>query len=239
MPVAFAGLRESDAVWIPRIVRIDSENWTARALSVDIEAVSKIPNDADFQRFLLGIVAKSDALIKELADGKITPRQWADKFKEILNDGHTDAWVLGRRLAGDLSKVTIDDELVGLAFADSQSDFLLGFLADIENGRYLDDEEKLIVGAVRNRANLYAQVMRGTSGSSFVATSADNEEFEWVMGAVEDHCDDCPYMANSSPWDQSTLFAFPGDGSTKCLGNCKCSLVRKSDKRSSFKPVSI
>lgn len=238
MSVLRAGLRRCDLVRLPRHIRLPDHSET-RALSVALEEQTRIPTDSDFAAFLKGIAGQSDALIDDLAAGKLTPREWADAFKWLLNDGHGSAWVLGRRRAGDLSAVTVDDEIIGIGYGDSQADFLLGFLADLEGERYLDEDGNLIVSAVRARANLYVQVMRGTAGAAFVAVSDAKEQFEWVMGAVEDHCADCPELAEASPWDESTLFAFPGDGNTACLGNCKCHLSRASDGRTSFKPVSI
>ncbi|MGH2639718.1 MAG: hypothetical protein ACRDF4_10655 [Rhabdochlamydiaceae bacterium] len=38
-------------------------------------------------------------------------------------------------------------------------------------------------------------------------------------------------MAELSPYTKDTLFSYPGDGSTECLGNCTCTLVRHDGVR--------
>lgn len=200
----------------------------------------KRPSQSDFARFLREVRDGSNDLIERLARRELDPRLWGDLFKLILNDGHAGAWVLGRQRAGDLTGSTFEDYLLGTGYADSQSDYLLGFISDLQSGRYTDDDGAYKVGAIRSRANLYLQTMRGTSGAGFVAASEIDEEFTWDLNdSVEEHCDDCPYLATQNPWSPSTLYAYPGDGQTACLGNCKCRLIRSSDGLTSFNPVSL
>lgn len=214
-------------------------DYSARSFIVPVGAVGEVPTDADFEAFLSETQSRSQRLTKRLVNGDVTPREWADLVKELLNDGHASAWVIGRRRAGDLSAATEADELVGIGYADGQSDFLLSFMEDVENGRYTDENGDLVLSKIQNRLDLYVLNMRGTSGASFVASSDDDEEFTWTLGGAELHCPDCPELAELSPWTQSELYAFPGDGNTKCLSNCLCHLERSSDGRTSFKPVSF
>lgn len=176
--------------------------------------------------------------VDELVSGRISAREFGERMQASLIDGHAQSWTLGRQRAGDLTAATADDFFVGLARADADADFLLSFLEDIEGDRYRDADGNLKPKAVKARAKLYAQKMRGTSGDAFVAACADEDEFTWVMAGIE-HCSDCPELAALSPWTKDTLFAKPGDGETDCLGNCKCHLERSSDGRQSFKPVSL
>jgi hypothetical protein len=105
--------------------------------------------------------------------------------------------------------------------------------------RYWDvDERAWKPQAIRNRARLYVQKMRGTSGQAFVSASGGDAEFNWVLAAVE-HCDECPVLAAKSPWFGDELYTTPGNGDTPCRSNCKCHLVRKSDGLTSFKPVRL
>lgn len=194
------------------------------------------PSQIEYASFLRSMLKDSDALLERLASGQISPRAWGDLFKLIMNDGHAGSWILGRQRAGDLTGSRVEDYLIGVGYADTQSDFLLNFIRDLENGRYTDDEGNFKLNHVRNRANLYLQTMRGTSGAAFVSISEG--EFNWIMAGIE-HCEDCPELASLSPWDESTLFAYPGDGSTSCVGNCRCHLERLSDGLTSFKPVSF
>lgn len=225
---------------LPTRALLNSEELAeTRGLLVSAGKASKVPTDTDFERFLVSAATKSDSLLERLASGDLTPREWADEFKVLLNDGHASAWILGRRRAGDLSEATDDDLLTGVAYGDTQADFLLGFMEDLLGGRYTDEDGEYKVSQIRTRANMYINLMRGTSGAAFVSSSEPEEEFEWKMGAVELHCTDCPDLAEASPWVEDELFAFPGDGNTACLSNCKCTLVRSSDGRTSFEPVTL
>ena len=197
------------------------------------------PSQIDYARMLRSQRDRLHEIADELARGEITPRQWGERFQQILIDGHTESWTLGRQRAGDLSGPTIDDFLVGIARADGDAQYLLAFIDDIEGDRYRRDDGSLKVGAVKARANLYVGKMRGTAGEAFVETSEDEEEFNWVLSAVENHCSDCPELALLSPFTKDTAFAHPGDGSTPCLGNCLCHWVRASDGIEGFKPVEL
>lgn len=223
---------------LPTLPYLSASDVLSECRAVKIGSPS-VPTDAKYSKMLKGVAEDSDALLRRLANGELTPREWADEFKVLLNDGHTKSWVMGRWLAGDLGDITDDDRLIGIAYGDTQADFLLGFMEDLEGGRYLDDEGKYILSQIQTRANMYVSLMRGTSGAAFVAKSDSQEEFNWTLGGAEEHCNDCPDLAAENPWLSDEIYAFPGDGNTACLSNCKCHLVRVSDGRTSFKPVTL
>lgn len=227
----------------PNVIGIDrqaAQSMFKASIAVPAAPAPKRPSQSDFARFLRELQSGAFDLIDRLARREVDPRMWGDLFKLILNDGHAGAWVLGRQRSGDLTGFTFDDYLIGIGYSDTQADYLLGFIQDLQGDRYIDSDGAYKVKAIRHRANLYLQTMRGTSGAGFVAASEIDEEFNWDLNdAVEEHCDDCPYLASQNPWDPSTLYAYPGDGNTACLGNCKCRLIRKSDGLTSFNPVSL
>ncbi len=201
-----------------------------------IKTVKAVPSDRDYLQFMNSLRSGSIDLASRLANGEMEPRMWADLFKMILNDGHTGSWVLGRQRAGDFAGETIDDTLIGIGFADGQSDFLLKFVDDIVSGRYTDENGAIDASKIIARSDYYLYTMRGTAGASFVAVSDQTDEMNWTLGGVEDHCDDCPYMEEQNPWLPDEIFAHPGDGNTACLFNCKCHWQRASDGLTSFKP---
>ncbi len=207
------------------------------AFKASVPAATRRPSDQKYIDFIRSLRSGTEDLTSRLAKGEIGPRMWADLFKIILNDGHAGSWTLGRQRAGDLSGSNIDDYLAGIAFADGQADFLLGFMQDIVNRRYTDDDGLLRLGPIQSRVDLYLKVMRGTAGAGFVAASSEDSTFDWNMTGAE-HCDDCPYMASQNPWLPDEIFANPGDGNTECLGNCKCEWVR-SDGVTCFGPFQL
>lgn len=177
-------------------------------------------------------------ITSRLATELIPADDWADFFKAILFNGHTQAAMMGRRLAGDEWPMLEDDRIRGLAAADADDNFLNRFLGDIKTGRYTDDEGALKQAQVMNRGGLYLKKMRVTASEAFVDAGEPDEEYIWKLG-LNDHCADCPRLAALSPFTPDTLFAHPGDGDTECLSNCNCVLVRASDKVPTFDRVDL
>lgn len=158
-------------------------------------------------------------------------------FDQLLFEGHYYSHMIGQDQAYRQPNVALA-KLVGREMADEEIYFLRGFVNDIVSGRYtvggVIQEARLM-----NRAGLYVGKMRGTASKGFVDASPRGAEFVWTLGGSEDKCAECPELAALSrevPFTANTLFQHPGDGSTPCLGNCKCTLVRVSDGAQSQKP---
>ncbi len=199
------------------------------------EPVSKRPSTAQFRTMLTQLRGRVQEVSERLERGEIDPRSWAEAFHQILTEGHSLGWMMGRQRSGNLGGLTFDDVMHGVAVTDADADFLLGFLDDLINGRYTSDDGVLTVPVWRT--DLYLHKIRGTANQAFAEVSELDDAFAWELGGAEEHCPDCPELAAASPWDLSTLFAFPGDCTTKCKSNCKCFLVRLRDGISGFKSV--
>jgi hypothetical protein len=162
-------------------------------------------------------------ITNRLAGGEINTEEWGRLFHLLIQGGHAEGWYLGRLLGGgDLSPFGNDDQLMGVAKADEEADFLRRFMAAIEGGdsRYWDDTGNLRVPSVLARMNLYVGKMRGTANEALVETA--DQEWYWRLGAPEEHCDDCPQIAALSPFTRDANVGYPGSGDTACLGNCQC-----------------
>lgn len=209
----------------------------AKALREEL-FLPKRPTQVDYDDMVRKRRRELRLITEQLARRDMTPRDWADRFDAILYTGHSRAWFLGRGLSGDLRDFGADDRLAGIAAKDKDSEFLQAFqdALDAKDPKYYDADGLLRQSAVMNRANLYLGRMRGTAGEAFVAASSDEDLFDWILGATEKHCDDCPALAALSPYTKDTLFSYPGDGDTECLGNCRCYLRRRRDRLASFKP---
>jgi len=164
-------------------------------------------------------------LAHQLAIGAITPEEWADRFHEILLRGHSQAWMLGRQLAGDLRPLSDGDLFMGRGRADLESTWMRSFLENIVDGRYTDDEGNLSEAAIRHRSQMYQGKQRATSSIAWTEAGPPEAEYHWILVA-EDHCDDCPRIEKLSPFTLETLFTHPGDGDTTCRNNCACFLKR-------------
>lgn len=187
------------------------------------------PTNKDFARVAHSSLRNMGKLAQRLAQGDLSPDEWGDAFHALLADGHTQSWLLGANRGGrDVTGLNELASRFGQQAADTEGEWLQGFINDLDNGRYLDDEGNLKISAVNNRSRLYVGKFRATANQSFLDSSGFDESFDWVMTALE-HCGDCPRLAALSPYRADELFTVPGQGDTECLGNCRCILVRLSD----------
>lgn len=192
------------------------------------------PNQGAWDAFMRLRYAELADIAHQLAIGAITPDEWADRFHAILLEGHANANMMGRNLAGDMMGRTGLDDLVGRGRADLESTWMQPFIEDIVSGRYDDEDGVMSEDAVRNRSQMYAGKMRATTSKAWVDTGPPDILYQWVLVA-ENHCDDCPRIAAISPFTVDTLFTHPGDGDTQCLTNCQCYL-RRDDGVEMFRP---
>ena len=167
------------------------------------------------------------ALTDHLADEKLNTRQWAAAFREELTAGHSEAWLIGRRLAGDVQAIGQRDLTGGAEAWARQEEFFAGFLADLENGRYTEADGSLKEKAFDARAKQYGEAIRGTAHDAF-KTAMGTETLAWVLGA-KDHCKPdpafpfyCVGLSQESPKPANDWKTSPGLGDTPCRGYCSC-----------------
>ena len=108
-----------------------------------------------------------------------------------------------------------------------QADYrrLLNFADAIANG-------EITIAQALNRANMYAgnartqywDAWRSRNRAGVGRTLIEKRN----LGAAE-HCGDCTTL-HARGWQMAGTLPTPGDGSTECLSNCKCTLeVREVD----------
>jgi len=163
---------------------------------------------------------------------------WHRQFDELLRDFHTKAYALGMDHGG-ASATSGLARLKGWQVADLESQYLQDFTAALRIGdpRYLDPTGKLKTDPVLQRMRLYSQKGRGTANYGFVDSGGPEEVYDWQLGGAEDHCEDCPVLAEGGPYTPATLYTTPGACDTPCLGNCKCRIERLSDGRTGILPL--
>lgn len=187
----------------------------------------QIPTIAPFdpwQKSAKGLHRNLRRIAAELKRGDITPAAWRNKMDSVIRIGHVEAHMAGQGMAG-VTAYGPEAARIGRILADQESQYLQGFLQDLIDGKYLDADGEFREGAFNARQMMYVNKTRGTAYDGFVYGSPANQ-FDWVLGAVEDHCDDCPVWAEGGPYDVSTLAIYPSGGDTQCLTNCKCFLRR-------------
>jgi len=183
------------------------------------------PTQADFDRLLAQKRVEVANLARHVVAGTLTPEDWAERMRAILIQGHARAGFLGRQRGGDLAPYDSDDTEFGRMVAADEQPFLDRFHADLESGRYEDEDGRLLLLPVLGRAEMYVQRMLGTANEAFLGTSG-SELIWWLLGDSEESCDECPALAAGSPYTAATLSRTPGDCSTPCMTNCKCRLAR-------------
>lgn len=155
------------------------------------------------------------------------PRAFGGRVLDALTDSHTSAVVLGRGRAGDTAPLEDDDRRFAQTIVDSETEFLVGFVVDIQDGRYTNENGELDREAIERRLHLYSNRLVGTANEAFTLASDDDVLWNWTLGGAETvHCEDCPAWTAGSPYTLQDLPARPGDNTSQCLHNCRCSLVR-------------
>lgn len=173
---------------------------------------------AAFERNAAGHVA-------DWAAGTIDGSGFEDAMLATISKYHANAYALGLDLAGAEG----DGIAHGARMADLEAVYVRGFRDRLESGqRYFDDAGEIDLGSglLANDLRLYASKAGGSANAGFVDGSDDSAEFDWLLGGAEEHCEDCPYIAEGSPYTKGTLYTKPRQGDTPCLSNCTCRLVR-------------
>lgn len=176
---------------------------------------------------VLSLLAELHDATRALAAGLLTPGEWAEEAATHLEAAHTQAVVLGRQRAGDLTAEEEDDRTYAAQVMEGQGEYLDGFREAIEDDdpRYLDGKD-FRVGPIMSRLELYALATVGTANEAFALTSGE-DLITWNLGAVEHSCPQCPELADGSPYKASELPTVPCGGGTQCGSRCGCYLTRE------------
>lgn len=192
-----------------------------RSLAEDLPRIDPLD---DWQQIAKKVGRNMRRIAKELERGDITPAVWRAKMDSAIRIGHVEAHMAGQRIAGAQGYAG-EAQRIGRIIGDGESQYLQGFLNDILDGRYLDLDGTFRTQSVLSRQMMYVNKTRASASTGFVYASSGNQ-FDWVLGAVEDHCDECPIMAAGGPYTEETLYTVPGLADHPCLTNCRCFLKR-------------
>jgi hypothetical protein len=218
-------LKRTPFVLPPTLTGTFAQQFPGLAVS-GTDNLAPVPTQDDMDALHGDAAAKVQDLAGQVAADDITPADFNKAMRAVLAPAHADAFALGRQHAGDL------DALMGQRAMDAEQEYLDAFEADIAAGRYTDEATgELSEAAISARAALYAAGIIGTAADGFVAAGDEDELYDRVLGIAR-HCDDCPALADASPYTAETLPQI-GTGCA-CGPNCRCSVVRHSDGAASF-----
>lgn len=167
------------------------------------------------------VVALSSASIEETSTiaAKLAATKTGKAFEEILREEIKKEtirqYILGR---GGVNRMTPKDWGSVGGSVREQYKHLSGFVADLEN---LTEPE------IISRIGMYI----GSSREGFekgklasVTASGNFTEERWVLAPDKENCDDCKALAAKGWVKIGTLGQVPGDGGTKCLTHCGCTI---------------
>lgn len=198
------------------------------------------PSQQDFAEMLRFYAREVTSITERLVAGEIGPNQWSMLVDEAMLGAHTDAWQMGRFLAGVTGDEDLVDRLMGIAAKDVDADFLLRFADQLASGdpRYVDADGNFRLDPIQRRAHMYIQRARGTANEAFVMRSPGFALFKWNLGGSEENCPDCPELAAMDAVPYNELITTPGSCGTPCLTECNCYLTR-DDGVAGFSKVSF
>lgn len=218
-------------------------NREAAQPSFDFEP--ETPTDADFVKMIGKRRRELHEAARRFAAGEITIDQFHDLYDAVLLEGHTVGYKMGRFLAGNFDDLPLIDLFHGIEAKDAENEFLQLFIDALiaKDPRYWDGEaEAWRLDQIQARQDNYLGKMRTSSIESFIEyTPVDQDGFYWRLGAVEDHCEDCPELAAMSeevPFTRDTVVTLPGRCETPCFFNCRCFLERV-DGVKTFLPLEL
>lgn len=161
--------------------------------------------------------------IEDYLDGTTNIFALSDIITAYLLGAHTTAAYLGRRLAGNLAPLGLQDNQFAQTIMFDQAGYLSGFMMALSAGKYKLTEDGQLPADLLARIKLYVLRLRGAANEAWVRSLPPDTMINWVLGSAE-HCGDCVELAAGSPYRASDMTQFPGDGTTKCLSNCDCEI---------------
>jgi hypothetical protein len=150
----------------------------------------------------------------------ISPGDWRDAMRQEIKDEYIRQYLFGR---GGRDQMTPADWGSIGGMLTEQYRFLDRFAEQIADGA-------LSTAQIRARARMYINSAREAyeRGKQRAHIEARFDEVKWVLDPEAESCPDCVEFA-AMEWRPMRLNpyggAFPGDGSTQCLTNCRCRLV--------------
>jgi hypothetical protein len=223
---------------IQAMARPDSAPLAPKSYDAETKAVNTLTAQKDHDRTIKRGRTRLEALVKRLAGGDISEDVFKEEYSKVLLRLHEDLYRIGVRHAGGTPDA-VEAKRVAQQVVDFEQQWIAGLVADVMGDVYRDDAGDFMPdhGGLQNRLRWYATKASGTASQAWVGTCEPEEEFDWILGGAENHCQDCPYLATNSPYTKDTLYTEPRGFDTPCGGSCDCRLTRRSDGLAGFGPV--
>jgi hypothetical protein len=201
---------------------IPAEQWEHEKAEAKLQSSGLVADFSEEMQFLTGVYRMAlwgaDHPMDIKPQDAVSPDMSERRIKASIRRAYDQAFVLGRRAAGNLTSPNeADDESVARLRVDEYK-YLRGFLKDMRDGTGSMPYE--------NRADYYGKAAREAYWLGY-ARADTSRRIKWVLGVAE-HCADCERMADKGLMSVPDLLAtglLPQSGKLACLGyHCKCSL---------------
>jgi hypothetical protein len=174
------------------------------------QMVSEANVIAEMRRHQDATYTALDALTEQLYNGQINVAQWQVGVAQELKDAHLAQAMLG--VGGKANMTSVEYGRVGGVLRDEYR-YLARFADDIAAGR-------------QSRAQAMARIKQygNASQQAYWREWSLKEPYIWWQRNAGESCSDCVDIEANNPYTGDTLPTVPGAGTTKCRGNCKCTL---------------
>ena len=179
-------------------------------------------------------------ILERYINGGLSAESAQDLFLSLATDNHRAAHILGQEVAAVQVVVPGLASDRGRMLGLTELDYFRGFLNALDgtDARYFDAEAReWRMDQVARRAGMYTPKAESSASWGWVDNHTPGQGITWRLG-VGDHCEDCPTLAQMSPWYPGTLYTTPREGQTPCGYNCKCTL-ETVEGVASFDPVEL
>jgi hypothetical protein len=177
---------------------------------VNGQMVSEANVIAEMRRHQNATYTALDALTDSLYNGNINIAQWQAGVAQELKDAHLAQAMFG--VGGKHNMTFVEYGRVGGTLRDEYR-YLARFADDIAAGR-------------QSRAQALARIKQygNATQQSYWREWSLKEDYIWWRRNASESCGDCVDLESNNPYTASSLPTYPGAGSTRCRGNCKCTL---------------
>ena len=148
-----------------------------------------------------------------LAQGRLSEAGWSEALWDEIVQAYTRQYALGR---GGINAMTREDWRKLGKILDGQRKYYERFVREVTEG-------KLSEAQIGMRSSMYLSGARQAYELAFaeMQRAAGMQEERWVLSPGAKHCHDC-LAFEAMGWQPLGTFPTPCDGSTQCLGNCRC-----------------
>ncbi len=192
--------------------------------------------------------------IKSYETGTISHTTLVNRTSSDIRNAYQSTYSLGLKARGhgalatdarptgmSTSNVNVEDAQWLRSAAEEEIGYWKNFMRDIRHGVVPDEDDEDRQPTRRmvkqKRLKMYVDSLDAIYAAGQVRGMPDDLHIiNWVFGHAE-HCPECIYLEQNSPFTKEALPTTPRAGTTRCLTNCKCKIVIQRVPRAVYDEV--